>query len=482
MSLFKELSGATINYGLGKFVPQLIGFLLIPIYTQYLTPEDYGLVELTSSFSLFAIIIMRMALPGSVQRFYYEHNEGQELRDYVTTMYWALMVISVFNALVIFIVSYFFINYLVPGLPLFPFVLVSLITGVLATNSEIQKRLIQARKQSRYSAVLSLITALVGITIAIILVVGFEMGAEGIVYASLGGGILFFIQSQFYLRKDMGGKVSLSLLKPSFKYSMKIWPSHFVTPFGNLFARSLLAAESLSLVGLFSLASRFITPLTMLTDAFNHAYLPIYFETRKSDTAEGYKRLKEACKKTWILSLIIYIGAATAVPPLIYLLTPGTYHFAAHLIPLMSFNFLLGILTVLYAPEMYYSKKTWYVTVMAVVRFVSNVSISFFLINYWNVYAIIFAVFMENVICLGFSVYVSRKMFNFDPDLPVIFKSFFTAIPLVVVHVLLAQQNLNYFVQLALSAVAVGLFIVLLIGTGILNVKTLKSYLKIKKL
>ena len=85
MSKFKEISGATLNYGLGKFIPQIIGFILIPVYTSYLQPEDYGLVELATSFGSFAFILLRLALPGSVSRFYYDHNEGEELRNYITT-------------------------------------------------------------------------------------------------------------------------------------------------------------------------------------------------------------------------------------------------------------------------------------------------------------------------------------------------------------------------------------------------------------
>jgi O-antigen/teichoic acid export membrane protein len=358
VSKLKEIGGATFNYGIGKFLPQVIGFFLIPLYTAYLSPEDYGIVELTTAFGAFSLIFMRLALPGSVARFYYEHKEGPELRDYVTTIYWSLLGISVGMAALIYLLSYFFLHHLVPGLPLWPFVGVILLTDIFSANSEIQKRLLQARKQSAYSAKLSIATSLIGISTAIILVVGFKMGGLGIVCASLVGSIIFFIQAQFYLRKDMGGNFEFKLLIPSFKYAMNILPSHLVTPFGNLLSRSLLSGfASLAAVGLYSLAMRFITPLYLISDAFNTAFSPIYFEARKKDDAEGYKKLEDACKKLWLIAIFMFVAASALTPSLIHLITPERYHPAAELIPFMAISFLPTVLTVMYSNEMYYSKK-----------------------------------------------------------------------------------------------------------------------------
>ncbi len=483
MASFKEISGATLNYGLAKFIPQVVGFFLIPVYTAYLTPEDYGIVELAGAFTAFAMIFMRLALPGSVSRFYYDHSEGPELRNYITTLYWSLMAISVVMACLIYIIASFFLSTLIPGLPLVPFVIIVLITGVLSTNSEIQKRLIQARKQSRYSAILSIVTAITGIITAIILVTVFELGALGLVLASMASAIIFFIQAQFYLHKEMGGKFSFKLLKPSFKYSMNILPSHLVTPFGNLFSRSLLSGfSSLAAVGLYSLAMRFITPLYLIGDAFNTAFIPLYFEARKKDEAAGYKRLEDSCKKIWIIAVFIFVGAATIVPPLIYLITPVRYHEAAFIVPFMAVSFLPTVLTVMYSPEIYYSKKTWWISIIAVTRFTSNVVIAIIFIKQWGYFALILAKFIENTIIMAFSIFISRKMFNFNPNVPLIIKSGMIGLSLVAISILFSQYESNKIIQLFAGVIAVILFGVTLITTKLANLSTLKNYIKTRRL
>lgn len=483
MSKLKEIGGATFNYGIGKFLPQVIGFFLIPLYTAYLSPEDYGIVELTAAFGAFSLIFMRLALPGSVARFYYEHKEGPELRDYITTIYWSLLGISVGMAALIYLLSYFFLHHLVPGLPLWPFVGIVLLTDIFSSNSEIQKRLIQARKQSAYSAKLSIATSLIGIITAIILVAGFNMGALGMVCASLVGSAIFFTQAQFYLRKDMGGNFDFKLLIPSFKYAMNILPSHLVTPFGNLLSRSLLSGfASLAAVGLYSLAMRFITPLYLISDAFNTAFSPIYFEARKKDDVEGYKKLEDACKKLWIIAIFMFVAASALTPSLIHLITPERYHPAAELIPFMAISFLPTVLTVMYSNEMYYSKKTAWVSVIAATRFLSNLAIALLFIKQWGYYALILAKFVENTIIMAFSIFISRKMFNFNPNIPLIIKSGFLGITLVAISVLFSHYQANSYLQLGFGLAVVAAFAALLVTTRLANVTTLKNYIKSKRL
>ena len=84
--LFLRLSSATFNYGLGQILPMIIGFFLIPVYTRYLTPEDYGIVALAGPLSALIVILMRVGVPGAVTRFYYDYKEGSELRNYITTV------------------------------------------------------------------------------------------------------------------------------------------------------------------------------------------------------------------------------------------------------------------------------------------------------------------------------------------------------------------------------------------------------------
>jgi O-antigen/teichoic acid export membrane protein len=44
----KIISKETIIYGIGNAAGSVVSFLLLPLYTKYLTPEDYGYLSIFS--------------------------------------------------------------------------------------------------------------------------------------------------------------------------------------------------------------------------------------------------------------------------------------------------------------------------------------------------------------------------------------------------------------------------------------------------
>jgi glycosyltransferase involved in cell wall biosynthesis len=57
-------------YGLGTILSRSVGFLLIPLYTRFLTPADYGVLELLDLTMFFSGIFCMMGISAAVFRFY----------------------------------------------------------------------------------------------------------------------------------------------------------------------------------------------------------------------------------------------------------------------------------------------------------------------------------------------------------------------------------------------------------------------------
>ena len=69
MSKKKELAKNTIIIFLGKVCTRLISFLLLPLYTSYLLTEEYGLVDLVTTYVTLIVPIITMELEMSVFRY-----------------------------------------------------------------------------------------------------------------------------------------------------------------------------------------------------------------------------------------------------------------------------------------------------------------------------------------------------------------------------------------------------------------------------
>jgi O-antigen/teichoic acid export membrane protein len=390
--VLRRLTGATFNYGLGRILPQVISFLLIPLYTVYLTPKDYGVVELTSVLCSFLMIMMRLGVPGAVTRFYYDHREGADLRDYVTTIARFMILSSLAIGMLALLVTWFFGNVLIPHLPFYPFVVLAVVGSLVASNSDLQRRLIEAREQSAYSARLSVAFSVADIILTLLLVIVFRLGVLGVVLSQVIVNVFFFFQARRYLKPDLQGSFRGDMLRPSLLYAAGILPSHFMGTFSPLVTRSILAGvNSLTAVGILAIASRFTLPLFMLLTAFNSAYLPVYFSVRKEGTPESLNRLAATARNVWSLAVGAALLVALVGPPTILLITNESFHSAAPLLPILTIGFLAQTLYTLLGTEIFYSKKTWLVPVVSASSIVATLLVTIFTAQRFGAYGVAWA-------------------------------------------------------------------------------------------
>jgi len=73
----KTLSHTGI-YTLGTILRNAVSIVMLPIYTRYLTPEDYGVLELLSMVTDFVGIILCNRIGDAIFRYY---SEAENIKD-----------------------------------------------------------------------------------------------------------------------------------------------------------------------------------------------------------------------------------------------------------------------------------------------------------------------------------------------------------------------------------------------------------------
>jgi O-antigen/teichoic acid export membrane protein len=101
-SLFKA-SGA---YTLFSFFNSSISFLMLPILTRYLTPEDYGIVAMFSLLLSIVGVFTGLSVYGAIHRVYFEKEIN--FKEYVANC----MYILIFSSAIVFVVSFVFLDYI----------------------------------------------------------------------------------------------------------------------------------------------------------------------------------------------------------------------------------------------------------------------------------------------------------------------------------------------------------------------------------
>ena len=70
----KDVLKNSLFYTIGNLLLKAFSFFLIPLYTSYLSPEQYGILNLSTSFSSVVSMALMMGLQYSVIRFFADYK------------------------------------------------------------------------------------------------------------------------------------------------------------------------------------------------------------------------------------------------------------------------------------------------------------------------------------------------------------------------------------------------------------------------
>ena len=87
----KRLGKHSAIYGLGGLVSRILAVLLLPLYTRYLSPSDYGKVETLIALTTVIGIVLRMGISSAFFRFYFDSPEPAARRLVLRTSFWFTM-------------------------------------------------------------------------------------------------------------------------------------------------------------------------------------------------------------------------------------------------------------------------------------------------------------------------------------------------------------------------------------------------------
>ena len=65
-------------YMIGSIAPKVLGLLLLPVFTHYLVPEQFGIVRLALQISQVLAILLQLGFGASLKSFYFKLEEQKK--------------------------------------------------------------------------------------------------------------------------------------------------------------------------------------------------------------------------------------------------------------------------------------------------------------------------------------------------------------------------------------------------------------------
>lgn len=181
MSKKTELAKNTIILTIGKICTQFLQFFMLPLYTAYLSPEQYGTADLVITYTSLFLPVVILQLDQAVFRFLIDSREDEDTKkvNISTSVYFTLFLILC-TCLIFFAVQ-FFIN---SGLKYY--LLLNLIANMC---SQVMLQISRGLGDNTTFSIAGFISAGVQLSLNILLLVFMGFGAEAILISPVIGNI-----------------------------------------------------------------------------------------------------------------------------------------------------------------------------------------------------------------------------------------------------------------------------------------------------
>lgn len=353
-SIFKH---STI-YAIGNILRQLVSFIMLPIYTHYLTPSDYGVIGLISFAIAMFETVLGAKMVSALPKFYHDQNSEDDKNTVVSTAFIVTGSISAVTVLVIFLLRN------LESQALFGTTVFGLIVGICGIQMLTQAveyyglMYIRLLNKPIEFVTINLLKLAVQLTLNIWLIVHLKLGVLGIAVSGLAATSVFGVGLSIRTLARTGLRFDTTIAKRMMAFSWPLWLSGLASIYifsSNRYYIRIL--DSLSNVGLYELATKFSGILTLLVwGPFSQYWQTEQFRLIRRDDSD---RLFQSI--FGFLSCILLIGGlgvSIFSDPVIRVMSAPSFYPASAAVPFLLLSTIMASLTEFSSVKFFAGGKT----------------------------------------------------------------------------------------------------------------------------
>ena len=425
---------------------QLIGIILLPVFTFYLTPEDYGIVSIVS---MIVLILSHLTNPGILTATNRLFHNTKDINDQ-KLLIGSANVFFVTAAFVPLVLGLMFgpklFSWIFNDFPFYPYGFLALLLNFLRQPSRSWITLMNLNYKFHQATIYNGISLIIGIIVSVILVVVFDMGAMGKVLGMFPSALILLFVSIITIYKFTGGIWSFNNIKKQVLFGLPVIGALWSTQILELGGAYLLERFSdMKSVGLFALAMSLAQLPLVLIHGFKQMWNPVLYDNMNNN---NYETIRKLINYFVGIITVLNLGVMLFAKEAILIIVNERYYGA---IPLVSF-LILGVyfngLLTLSNSILGYKNKFGSISIFAIVGSGLFLILCFFLIpingalgaaisfgisyftyftisvwnqkksifkiiKNWNLLIPILLVIIVNIINYNFSIYFYENKLNF---------------------------------------------------------------------
>jgi O-antigen/teichoic acid export membrane protein len=279
----RRLATTGAAYTAASILSKLIAVALLPLYTRYLSPADYGAAEVMFTAVVSISIVVRLGLIEAVLRFYYKDDEDPD--RVVASTFAGLFWFSTIGALVALPFAGPISEALLDR-PATELARISIGGLWVLTMFEFLLTLFRLEERARAFFVTTILNVLATIGLTVVLVVGLDEGARGLLVGSYASGAVFVAALIVLQWRRLSLRFDTALLRRLLRFGLPTMPAEVSLYLLNFIDRIIIVRSlGLAEAGLYSLAVKFAQAVNVLVRGFQLAWPPLAYSIRDDEEA-----------------------------------------------------------------------------------------------------------------------------------------------------------------------------------------------------
>lgn len=358
-----------------------MNFLLLPLYTAYLSPDEYGIVASMNVFSGALLIFLTLGLERAIYRLFFDYDSNIGQKNFLGTLAISITITSVVGCALLFLFKNSISN-IYQSIEFYPYFSYAIITAVFMTFEMIPKISFQVKEKAQSYLFLSLLILVLRVVPVIWYVVFLKAGAVGMLKgAMIGNGLTLFFLIPITL-KQINFNFDFSILKNTLKFCLPFIPitlsAWVVNMSDRIFIEQMFSTYE---VGIYSLGYKIGEAVQFLSLSILLAYSPFFFKIASSQIPKAKEKLFRLNRLILVFLIIAGFFVALFSKNVIQLFFDEKYHAAYKIIPIIILGYVFIQFNSLQSKAFHQNKNTVQIMFISIIGAAINIILNYFLIK-----------------------------------------------------------------------------------------------------
>ncbi|WP_297213218.1 MULTISPECIES: oligosaccharide flippase family protein [Thermodesulfovibrio] len=446
--MIKEFFKNSLLYFLSNILIKGLQVLLLPIYTRFLSPYDYGVLDLFNVVFTFINIIFTVEITQAIARYYQESKNLKQNKEYISTAFLFTLFIYSIYLLKCIVFAESLAEFLIGGKTSKKIFILGSVSIFFNGLFYFTINLLKWRVEPGKHLIISIINSTLTITISIPLLIHYNLKIEAIFLAQIITNFLTTILAIYYSRDDYAIIFKYKKFQKLVRFSFPLMLSSMAM-IGFIYEDRIFINYMLGIndLGLYGVAYRFSTIAGLFMYGFQNSLMPLIYR----DYSDIETPNKIAHIFLFFIFLVISVTSFTIIfsRDLIVLLTTESYYGSYTAIPFLTMaTFFLN--SYIFTPGMWIRGKTKIFFIITITAFLINSILNYIFIKLTGFNGAAMATLVSSIIFFSLNILISQRYYPIPYKLEKIIFILLFAIMSFVISLFISANNQSIITKISL--------------------------------